>query len=268
MEDIRAEQQEEDTALNSSFASEEGDEMPPTPAKEPTAAAIRRSSIYTSDIDNSDLFTTNHGILHAIDSTGERQPMHIWLGDIKLWTMAVEHVRMKYGCDTFEFTPFSSAQNWVKMHPELKIVGSIQPKSNSPKKQQKQKQPSRDERDVFDRFFDYFFSGSALSITAKVLLFSGAFYVMVVTFFLLGFLHNNGTLYGLEEGDNMRCVAAFGKEYGQYCTSFVAGLSNVGVLLYASAKGEDIRPLRPIFGDRAKVFFGEDTGKKKAMYFV
>jgi hypothetical protein len=49
MEDIRAEQQEEDTALNSSFASEEGDEMPPTPAKEPTAAAIRRSSIYTTE---------------------------------------------------------------------------------------------------------------------------------------------------------------------------------------------------------------------------
>jgi hypothetical protein len=42
--------------------------------------------------------------------------------------MAVEHVRMKYGCDTFEFTPFSSAQNWDKIHPELKIIGSIQPK--------------------------------------------------------------------------------------------------------------------------------------------
>ena len=121
---------------------------------------------------------------------------------------------------------------------------------------------------MFDRFFGYIFSGSALSVTAKVLLFSGAFYVMSVTFFLLGFLHNNGTLYGLEEGDNMRCVAAFGKEYGQYCTSFVAGLNNVGVLLYASAKGEDNRPRRPIFGDKAKVFFGEDTGKKKAMYFV
>jgi hypothetical protein len=91
---------------------------------------------------------------------------------------------------------------------------------------------------------------------------------MVVTLFLLGFLHSNGTLYGIEEGDNMRCVAAFGKEYGQYCTSFVAGLSNVGVLLYASVKGEDVRPPRPIFGDKAKVFFGEDTGKKKAMYFV
>jgi len=138
MEDIRAEQQEEDTALNSSFASEEGDEMPPTPAKEPTAAAIQRSSIYTSDVDNSDLFTATHGVLHVIDSTGKQQPIHIWLGDIKLWTMAVEHVRMKYGCDTFEFTPFSSAQNWDKIHPELKIVGSIQPKStmimkNNPK---------------------------------------------------------------------------------------------------------------------------------------
>ena len=263
MEDIRAEQQEEDTALNSSFASEEGDEMPPTPAKEPTAAAIRRSSIYTSDVDNGDLLTTTHGVLHAIDSTGERQPMHVWLGDIKLWTMAVEHVRMKYGWDTFEFTPFTSAKNWAKMHPELKIIGSIQQKSNSPKKQ-----PSRDERDVFDRFFDYFFSGSALSITAKVLLFSGAFYVMLVTCFLFGVFYNSGTLYGLEEGDNMRCVAAFGKEYGQYCTSFVAGLSNVGILLYASFKGEDARPRRPIFGDKAKVFFGEDTGKKKAMYFV
>ncbi len=218
-------------ALNTSYSRES---EPSTPEREPTATAIRRSSIYTSDVDNSDLFTTTHGVLHAIDSTGERKPMHVWLGDIKLWTMAVEHVRMKYGCDTFEFTPFSSAKNWAKMHPELKIVGSIQPKSNSPKKQQNQKQPSRDERDVFDRFFDHFFSGSALSITAKVLLFSSAFYVMVVTLFLLGFLHNNGTLYGLEEGDNMRCVAAFGKEYGQYCTSFVAGLSNVGVLLYAT----------------------------------
>jgi hypothetical protein len=120
------------------------------PAKEPTAAAIRRS-IYTSDVDNYSKHdgiiyagNTTHGVLHVIDSTGEGQPMHIWLGDIKLWTMAVEHIRLKYGCNTIEFTPFSSSQNWAKMHPELKIVGSIQPKSNSPKKQQKHDSPPKD----------------------------------------------------------------------------------------------------------------------------
>jgi hypothetical protein len=226
-------EEREDASLNTSYS---GESEPSTPEREPTATSIRRST-YVSDVDNDSehhgIYAGNstHGVLHAIDSTGERKPMHIWLGDIKLWTMAVEHVRMKYGCDTFEFTPFSSAQNWDKIHPELKIIGhAIQKGSTSPIKPFLRKQPSRDE----DRFFDYFFSGSALSIIAKILLFSGAYYVMVVTFFLLEFLHNNGTLYGLEEGDNMRCVAAFGKEYGQYCTSFVAGLSNVGVLFYAT----------------------------------
>ncbi len=248
MGEIRTEERE-DAALNASF-SDEGE--PPTPAKEPTATSIWRST-YTSDEDNDSKHNgiiyagnTTHGVLHAIDSTGKQKPMHVWLGDIKLWTMAVDvmRTRSKDSYDTFEFTPFSSDENWGKMHPELKIIGSIQPKSNSPTKKQKQKQPSHDEeRDVFDRFFGYIFSGSALSVTAKVLLLSGAFYVMSVTLFLLGFLHNNGTLYGLEEGENMRCVAAFGKEYGQYCTSFVAGLNNVGVLLYASAKGEDNRTI-------------------------
>ncbi len=222
-------------ALNTSYSRES---EPSTPEREPTATAIRRST-HASDVDvdnGGDFYTGSitHGVLHAIDSTSERQPMHIWLGDIKLWTMAVDvmRTRSKDSYDTFEFTPFSSAKNWAKMHPELKITGhAIQKSSTSPtKKRQKRKQPSRDERDVFDRFF----SGSALSITAKILLFSGTFYVTVVNFFIIIFLHNNGTLYGLEEGDNMRCVAAFGKEYGQYCTSFVAGLSNVGVLLYAT----------------------------------
>ena len=40
MEDIRAEQHEEDTALNSSFASEEGDEMPPTPGDYPLEVQV------------------------------------------------------------------------------------------------------------------------------------------------------------------------------------------------------------------------------------
>ena len=227
-------------ALNTSYS---GESEPSTPEREPTATAIRRSA-YTSDVDvdnGGDVYTGDitHGVLHAIDSTSERQPMHVWLGDIKLWTMAVDVMRTRSNdsYDTFDFTPFSSAKNWAKMHPELKITGHAIQKSNTSttkEKQQKQIQPSRDVRDVFDRFFDYFFSGSALSIATKVLLFSGAFYVMLVNFFIIIFLYNNGTLYGLEEGDNMRCVAAFGKEYGQYCTSFVAGLSNVWVLLYAS----------------------------------
>ena len=135
VEDVaRTEEREDNTALNPSFSDESELSIP---AKEPTATSIRRS-IYTSDVDNDSKHhgiiyagNTTHGVLHVIDSTGERQPMHIWLGDIKLWTMAVEHVRMKYGCDTFEFTPFSSAQNWAKMHPELKIIGSIQPKSTT-----------------------------------------------------------------------------------------------------------------------------------------
>jgi hypothetical protein len=144
---VRTEEREDNTALNPSFSDESELSIP---AKEPTAAAIRRS-IYTSDVDNYSKHdgiiyagNTTHGVLHVIDSTGERQPMHIWLGDIKLWTMAVEHIRLKYGCNTFEFTPFSSSQNWAKMHPELKIVGSFQPKSNSPKNQQKHDSPPKD----------------------------------------------------------------------------------------------------------------------------
>jgi hypothetical protein len=147
---VRTEEREDNTALNPSFSDESELSIP---AKEPTAAAIRRS-IHTSDVDNNYskhdgiiyAGNTTHGVLHVIDSTGEGQRMHLWLGDIKLWTMAVEHIRLKYGCNTFEFefTPFSSSQNWAKMHPELKIVGSIQLKSNSPKKQQKHDSPPKD----------------------------------------------------------------------------------------------------------------------------
>ena len=193
MGDIRTEEREDNTALNPSFSDESELSIP---AKEPTAAAIRRS-IYTSDVDNDSKHhgiiyagNTTHGVLHVIDSTGERQPMHIWLGDIKLWTMAVEHVRMKYGCDTFEFTPFSSAQNWDKMHPELKIVGSMRHRNSSPKKQQQNQMRSHNKNNI-DDFFDKIFMGSPLSITVKVLLLSVTLYAyMVLCFFITYYILN------------------------------------------------------------------------------
>ncbi len=125
MGDICTEERE-DAALNTSFSDES--ELS-TPEREPTAT-VRRST-YTSDVANDSEHdgiiyagNTTHGVLHVIDSTGKQQTVHIWLGDIKLWTMAVEHIRTrsKDSYDTFQFTPFSSEENWGKMHPELKIT--------------------------------------------------------------------------------------------------------------------------------------------------
>ncbi|KAL7453784.1 hypothetical protein ACHAWC_005431 [Mediolabrus comicus] len=261
MGDIRTEEREDNTALNPSFSDES--ELS-TREREP-AAAIRRS-IYTSDVDN---YTpskhhgiiyagnTTHGVLHVIDSTGERQPMHIWLGDIKLWTMAVDHIRTrsKDNYDTFEFTPFSSAQNWDKIHPELKITGFMRHRNSSPKKQQKQKQPSRDERDnvlddVLDRFLDYIFSGSPLSVTVKLLLVSVILYVFFVLTFFIGrliglILTGNFNVatedFDLEDIYLKLCdgIDIFGFSFiphQEYCTSALVGLGNIFGMLHAAFK--------------------------------
>jgi hypothetical protein len=224
MGDVRTEERE-DAALNTSYSDES---EPPTPEREPTATAILRST-FTSDVANDSehegiIYAGNtiHGVLHAIDSTGKQQPMHIWLGDIKLWTMAVEHVRMKYGCDTFEFTPFSSAENWDKMHPELKIVGSMRHRNSSPKKKQVQKQMrSHNNNNMLDDFFDKIFMGSPLSITVKVLLLSVTLYAyMVLCFFITYYILNQSMIFN--DGDK-RCVSIFG--YLEHCTVVVSGES-------------------------------------------
>lgn len=203
---VAAKEEEEDTptALNSSFSSEEGNETPSTPERDPQklSSAIKRSA-YTSDVDDNDssapadIYTGSaaSGVIHAIDSTNKLQPMHIWLCDTQILTLTVEHMRMKYDdYDTFQFTPFSSEGNWNKVHPQLRISGFV--KQNTSKQQ-----------NMLGRVNDFIsrsaVSFSSITITARrILPFALCILVGFVVGFHVGQHHILRILVDMDEYDN------------------------------------------------------------------
>jgi hypothetical protein len=62
--------------------------------------------------------TTIHptGVLHAIKTTGNLNPIHFWIVDIQLHDQAAAALQQN-GYDRVGFTPYSSPDRWAQAHP-------------------------------------------------------------------------------------------------------------------------------------------------------
>ena len=143
---------------------------------------ISRSS-YKSDVESNDNLPddknassvpytgkTKHGVVHIVDSTSKRPPLHLWLGILQLWPVSVDTFRKK-GYDTILFTPYSSGENWAKAYPEMIIAAVIKPKGQG----SKSKKANFEDGDggILNAFMNIMFSGSYPIIAVKVILFVG-----------------------------------------------------------------------------------------------
>ena len=64
------------------------------------------------------------GVFHAYDSRERLPPLHYWLQDVRLWSPVTQKFRGQM-YDTFQFTEYSSPDNWYQHHRSMPVAGTI-----------------------------------------------------------------------------------------------------------------------------------------------
>eukprot|EP00956_Cyclotella_meneghiniana_P037685 scaffold142973_cov49-Cyclotella_meneghiniana.AAC.1 len=64
------------------------------------------------------------GVFHAYDSHERLPPLHYWLQDVRLWSQVSQKFREQH-YDTFQFTEYSSPDNWYTNHRSMPVTGTI-----------------------------------------------------------------------------------------------------------------------------------------------